>query len=98
MEVIAKVINVNPMTSRTYTDEKGQEQTIISKGFVLQTPHDKFYAEAIGEHAVKLDKQEFYTDSLYACSVSINCKPAKTQNGETFMRNNLVLRSINKFN
>jgi len=55
MELLAKVIEVGQLNSRSYNDRQGQQQTITSRQVMLKRGDDTFYAEATGDRAVNMD-------------------------------------------
>lgn len=55
MELLAKVIEVGQLNSRSYNDRQGQQQTITSRQVMLKRGEDTFYAEATGDRAVNMD-------------------------------------------
>ncbi len=63
MEKIVRILEQTALQQRTYTDKAGQQQVFNSMGFVLTDGLDTFYAEAVGDKALRMpvfDKQYGY--------------------------------------
>ena len=63
MEKLVKIIEQTSLQQRQYTDKAGQQQVFNSVGFTMSDGLDTFYAEAVGDKALRmpvLDKQYVY--------------------------------------
>lgn len=94
MEAIFTIREVLPIQERTYTDRNGQQQTFVSRGFVLDNGLDCIYAEAVGDYARNLTQQQTDLTQLHNVSLSFVARSFKDKNGATRYDNECRINKI----
>lgn len=94
MEKIVFIKKVLPLQERQYTDRNGQQQTFVSRGFVLDDGIDCFYAEAVGDYARNLTQSQLNAEVLHGVSVTINARSFNDKNGVERFDNEIRINKI----
>ncbi len=95
MEIIAKIIEVGVLNTRTYTDRNGQIQTITSRQVLMKRGEDTIYGEATGDRAVQITSE--FVGALCWVRISLNARKGQRSNdGGEFTMTNINVYSIEK--
>lgn len=92
MEIIARIVEQQPLRTEEYKDRQGQKQSLTKMGFKLATGGHNYYAEVVGEAATRiptLDRSVYYL-------VNLNLRRSDWvgQDGRTRYSNDLRINSI----
>ncbi len=92
METNVKIMEQMPNVARTYTAQDGSAQVFNSRGFRLSTGIDEFYAEMVGEAAVKCP--EYDLGSIHRMQGQMRTRSYRDKHGETRYVNEIIISKL----
>lgn len=92
--MFVQVLKVLDLAEREFTDHQGVKQRFYSKGFLLQADFGQFYAEAIQETALSLDKAEIKPGMCGFARVYFSAREYSAQNGTARYSNDVTLAQL----
>ncbi len=94
MEIQARVIEIGPLNTRTYSDRNGLQQTVTSRMVLLKSADDTMYAEVSGDRAVNMNTE--LNGALCWVRLGFYGRKSQTKDGKDFYGNNVTLYNIEK--
>ena len=82
MERLVSIQQQFPLQERSYVDRNGQNQVFASRGFVMTTGIETFYAEAIGDYARSLP-QQFDQNVMHSLQAQLSVRDFRDKDGNT---------------
>ncbi len=82
------------LSSRTYTDRNGQQQSITSRQILMKSGEDTFYAEATGDRAVQATSD--MNGALCWVRLTLTARKAQKSDGTEFKTTNIYINAIEK--
>lgn len=93
MEKLVRIIEQQPLSSRTYTAQDGTQRTFHSRGFLLTDGVDEFYAEMTGDAALSCPDMDLTV--LHMVQAAIRQHAYQDKNGTTRYENQIfILRMV----
>lgn len=92
--MFVQVLRVLDLATREYTDNQGVKQQFYSKGFLLHADFGQFYAEAVQETALSLDKAKIEAGMCGFARVYFSAREYNTQNGTARYSNDVTLSQL----
>lgn len=92
--MFVQVLKVLDLAQREYTDNQGVKQQFYSKGFLLHAEFGQFYAEAVQETALSLDKAEIKQGMCGFARVYFSAREYNAQNGTVRYSNDVTLAQL----
>ena len=89
MEKLVSVLQQFPMQERQYLDRDGQNQVFASRGFVLSTGIDTFYAEMTGDLARSQASVQFDQSTMHIVQMQTSVREYKDKEGNTRYSNEI---------
>ena len=93
--MFVQVLKVLDLAQREYTDNQGVKQQFYSKGFLLLADFGLFYAEAVQETALSLDKAKIEAGACGFARVYFTAREYNAQNGTARYSNDVTLAQLN---
>ena len=82
MERLVSIQQQFPLQERSYVDRNGQNQVFASRGFVMTTGIETFYAEATGDYARSLP-QQFDQNVMHSLQTQLSVRDFRDKDGNT---------------
>ena len=82
MERLVSIQQQFPLQERSYVDRNGQNQVFASRGFVMTTGIETFYAEATGDYARSLP-QQFDQNMMHSLQAQLSVCDFRDKDGNT---------------
>lgn len=92
METFVTIIEQRGLQSRQYQDNQGEPRTFHSRGFVLSTGIDEFYAEMTGDQALQCP--EYDKSSLHCFQGNIRQRRFTDKNGTERFENQIYISKL----
>lgn len=92
--MLAKLLKVFPLQSRSYTDRNGQPQVFKTKPFLLQHETGSIYAEATQDLAQRLEDEKVEVGMCAFVSVTSVAREYKTAKDETRYANEHTITNL----
>lgn len=92
--MFVQVLKVLDLAEREFTDHQGVKQRFYSKGFLLQADFGQFYAEAVQETALSLDKADIKAGMCGFARVYFSSREYNTQNGAARYSNDVTISQL----
>ena len=92
--MLVQIVKVWALEAHEYTDRNGKNQVFKSKGFTMQMGEGSFYAEAVGDNAVALDKLDIKDQDTAFVQVSLRAREYKLQNGRERVSNEITIQQM----
>lgn len=92
METFVTIIEQRPLQSRAYQDNQGAQRTFHSRGFVLSTGVDEFYAEMTGDQALQCG--EYDKALLHRLQGYIRHRRFTDKNGQERFENTIYITKL----
>mgnify|MGYP000027184067 CR=1 FL=1 len=92
METFVTIIEQRGLQSRQYQDNQGVQRTFHSRGFVLSTGVDEFYAEMTGDQALQCG--EYDKNLLHRFQGSIRQRRFTDKNGVERFENTIYVAKL----
>lgn len=82
MERLVSIQQQFPLQERSYVDRNGQNQVFASRGFVMTTGIETFYAEVTGDYARSLP-QQFDQNVMHSLQAQLSVRDFRDKDGNT---------------
>lgn len=92
--MFVQVLKVLDLATREYTDNQGVKQQFYSKGFLLHADFGQFYAEAVQETALSLDKAEIKAGMCGFARVYFSAREYNTQSNTVRFSNDVTIAQL----
>lgn len=94
MEKLVSVLQQFPLQERQYLDREGQNQVFASRGFVLSTGIDTFYAEMTGDYARSQAAVQFDPAVMHMAQMQTSVREYKDKEGNTRYSNEIRITKL----
>ena len=94
MEKLVSVLQQFPFHERPYQDREGQNQVFASRGFVLSTGIDTFYAEMTGDMARSQATVQFDPAVMHIVQMQASVREFKDKEGNTRFSNEIRITKL----
>lgn len=94
MEKLVSVLQQFRLQERTYQDREGQNQVFASRGFILSTGIDTFYAEMTGDYARSQANVQFDQGTMHIAQMQMSVREFKDKEGNTRYSNEMRITKL----